>query len=322
MPAGQAVVASPRLWYHARMRIVTVTPNPMLDKTLDLPSLQAGGINRSSAVAEGAGGKGINVARQLVCLGAETVATGFLGGATGERVRARCDRDCIPHRFVRIAAETREGWTLRPADGPATAVFEPPPAVTAAEVTTLAATVEELLAEGDWLALCGTLPQDCPEALYATLTESAHARAARVLIDACGTPLRAALATQPDIIKCNCAEYEQTFAAAAPSDAARKLAGSARLLAVVTDGAGPWYAATDAAVWQVTPPPVIEVNSIGCGDVLAAALLYGLSEGQKLPHTLTAAAALAAASAAQWDIACVSAAAAASLLPAVRCVRQ
>ncbi len=304
------------------MRIVTVTPNPMLDKTLDLPSLQAGGINRATAVTEVAGGKGINVARQLVHLGAATVATGFFGGATGERVRACCDRDRIPHRFVSIAAETREGWTLRTADAPATAVFEPPPAVTVAEIAALMAMVDELLNEGDWLALCGTLPRDCPDTVYAALTATAQARGARVLIDACGAPLRAALAAQPDIIKCNREEYARTFAAAVPSDAARELAGKARLLAVVTDGPGPWYAATADAVWQVTPPPVGEINAIGCGDVLSAALLYGLSEGQELPPTLTAAAALAAASAAAWDIACAAPAAAAALLPAVRCVKQ
>ena len=55
--------------------IVTLTPNPSLDRTVTLPgALVRGGVNRLSTVTIEPGGKGVNVARVLVAAG-ETVTT-------------------------------------------------------------------------------------------------------------------------------------------------------------------------------------------------------------------------------------------------------
>ncbi|EOD64807.1 1-phosphofructokinase, partial [Amycolatopsis vancoresmycina DSM 44592] len=45
--------------------IVTVTPNPSLDRTLRLAELRRGEVLRASAVRLDPGGKGVNVARAL-----------------------------------------------------------------------------------------------------------------------------------------------------------------------------------------------------------------------------------------------------------------
>ena len=43
--------------------IVTITPNPSIDRTLQLPALRRGEVIRVSGVSSEAGGKGINVGR-------------------------------------------------------------------------------------------------------------------------------------------------------------------------------------------------------------------------------------------------------------------
>lgn len=68
--------------------ILTVTANPALDVTYRVGTLVPHGTHRVSAVAERAGGKGLNVARVLHTLGVPVLATGLLGGATGTRVQA------------------------------------------------------------------------------------------------------------------------------------------------------------------------------------------------------------------------------------------
>ncbi|MGH3425452.1 MAG: PfkB family carbohydrate kinase, partial [Nocardioidaceae bacterium] len=68
--------------------ILTVTLNAALDVTYRLPTVTWGGTNRVREVTSRAGGKGINVTRLLHTLGEETVATGLVGGGTGEEIRA------------------------------------------------------------------------------------------------------------------------------------------------------------------------------------------------------------------------------------------
>ncbi|HNW93078.1 MAG TPA: hexose kinase [bacterium] len=306
------------------MRLITVTPNPMLDVTLDLPVLVRGGINRAETAAAVAGGKGINVARQAVLLGMPVLATGFLGGATGDKVATLVHSEQIPADFIRIEAETRSGWTLRESGGPATAVFAPPPLVTAADVAALTALVGRELQPGDWLAICGTLPAGCPATLYADLLTLARARNARTLLDAHGEELRLGLAALPTVAKPNRHEYEGTFGCRLhePAGFHRALAALRQAgagVAVITDGPNPWYAAAAEGAYRVMPPTVAEVNPIGSGDTLAAALIHALAAGAAFTAALTDAAAFAAANAARWPVAAVTPADAALLRAAVTC---
>jgi len=79
--------------------ILTVTPNPMLDKTLYVSKLMIGATHRAQRVITLGSGKGINVARALLQLGGQVLATGFLGGYTGKQVRTLLDAEKLPHDF-------------------------------------------------------------------------------------------------------------------------------------------------------------------------------------------------------------------------------
>jgi 1-phosphofructokinase len=55
--------------------IVTVTPNPSIDRTVTLTGpLTRGAVHRVSSVTSEPGGKGVNVARALTLAGLEAVA--------------------------------------------------------------------------------------------------------------------------------------------------------------------------------------------------------------------------------------------------------
>ena len=60
-------------------RVLTVTLNPALDLTVQLPSLRLGEVNRSDSLQVHAAGKGLNVAQVLADLGHQLTVTGFLG---------------------------------------------------------------------------------------------------------------------------------------------------------------------------------------------------------------------------------------------------
>jgi fructose-1-phosphate kinase PfkB-like protein len=64
--------------------IYTLTLNPALDRELTVPAFAFDQVLRANAVRVDYGGKGFNVSRSLDALGAESIALGFVGGATGE----------------------------------------------------------------------------------------------------------------------------------------------------------------------------------------------------------------------------------------------
>ena len=76
--------------------IVTLTPNPSLDRTVALPGpLIRGGVNRLSGVVVEPGGKGVNVARVLASAGQPATAVlpaAAEGGAGSLRTMARSGR--------------------------------------------------------------------------------------------------------------------------------------------------------------------------------------------------------------------------------------
>ena len=65
------------------MRLVTVTPNPSIDRLYELDRLVRDAVNRPVTETLVAGGKGLNVARAATALGAEVRAVALLAGHAG-----------------------------------------------------------------------------------------------------------------------------------------------------------------------------------------------------------------------------------------------
>lgn len=63
--------------------ILTVTPNPSLDRTYEVPSLDRGEVIRATGERMDPGGKGVNVSRAVAAAGRRTVAVLPLGGSEG-----------------------------------------------------------------------------------------------------------------------------------------------------------------------------------------------------------------------------------------------
>jgi 1-phosphofructokinase len=137
--------------------ILTVTFNPAVDHTLRIEETpQVGQVNR--AVEGGqfdAGGKGINVSQYLAALDSDTVATGLLGGFTGEYIRSKLSDEPFETTFVDVPAPTRVNTTVLTAEGEYKFNENGPEATTAA-VDELLQWVEALRPER--VAIAGSLP--------------------------------------------------------------------------------------------------------------------------------------------------------------------
>jgi 1-phosphofructokinase len=269
--------------------IITVTPNPVLDRTLTVSELVLNEMSRAIAVREDWGGKGFNVSRALQALGMESVAVGFLGGGVGQKLRAGLDQLGVGTHAIEIAGETRTNVVIAEAEGGRyVKVNEAGPEVTAADVTQFFKYVDNSAKSGDIWALCGSLPPGVPDDFYARTIEVLHAAGAKVLLDASGMAFQKGLAAKPDVVKPNDLEAAAALgiSVSTPTEAARAVDNFVDMgITFVALSLGPngvMMGAGSQRVWARSPA-VQAQNPVGAGDALVAGLLWAWARGLDLP---------------------------------------
>ncbi len=289
--------------------ILCVTLNPCLDRTLTAPDWAPGDHVRGASLREVVGGKGNNVARALARLGRPARPATLLGGPVGDRCRGLlADRDGFDPLVVATLAPTREILTVRSGSTPATAFFDPDPAIAPAEAEAFVEAVARALDSGgiEALTLSGSSPSEATHGVFSDLIALAQARRVPAFLDTYGPPLEAIWGFWPDAIQLNRREAGLLLRDPDPSPEAL-----ARLLdrwsrrgvraAVITDGADPALARIAGRTYRAHPPRIDPVNPIGSGDShlagLVDATLLGLDPEATLRHAIAA----AVANALVWD---------------------
>ena len=270
--------------------IVTLTPNPSLDRTLAVDRLLPGAVQRASSGWSEPSGKGVNVTLALRAHGFPTRAVLPVGGPDGTRLAAMLDEAGIEHVSVPIAGNIRSNVSILEPRGTVTKVNEPGPVLTPDEVEALLEAALKTAAQASWLVGSGSLPSGTPHDLYAQLVRRAHDIGIPVAIDSSGTPLLAALPACPDLIKPNA--HELAEAAEMPvttigeaADAAQRLRemGARTVLASLgVDGA--LLIEND----EILHAEVIVDNpqsAVGAGDALLSGFLAGGATGEEALRT-------------------------------------
>ena len=104
--------------------IVTVTPNPSIDRTVTLATpLTRGAVHRVSSVTTEPGGKGVNVARALTLAGVDAVA--LLPASGTDPLVTALQASGVPFRCVPISAPVRTNIAVTEMDGTTTKINEP-----------------------------------------------------------------------------------------------------------------------------------------------------------------------------------------------------
>ncbi len=284
--------------------IVTLTPNPSLDRTLQLDRLVRGGVHRALGGRIDPGGKGVNVSRALSAHGITTTAVLPLGGPDGARLAELLDGLGVIVSAVPVAGSVRSNITVAEPDGTTTKLNEPGPTLTEAECSTLVDAVVALAGPGTWVVGSGSLPGGLPDSFYADLLIPLHAAGAQVAIDSSGEAMRAVLAgsgaSLPDLIKPNHEELAEAVGRPLPTlgavvEAARELQarGVGTVLASL-GAAGAVLVDAETALHgeaRIAAP----VSTVGAGDALLAGYLSQAAAGASARDCLTAALAWGAA---------------------------
>jgi 1-phosphofructokinase len=273
--------------------IYTVTLNPALDKTVEIPSLTIDSVNRITSMRTDPGGKGINVSKVIGKLGGKSIAAGILGGDTGRTIQSALDRMGLETDFVFVSGETRTNLkVIDPVNHTNTDINEPGITVSEKILDELLQKFREKLVEGDIVVLAGSLPKGAPKDTYRTWVDACGKAGAKVILDADGELLREGLKAAPYLIKPNNHELSELMGQRLKTpeeleQAARCLMEQYQITKVVVSmgGDGALYVTGDETIYaEGLKVPV--GSTVGAGDSVVAALAFAESCGMSLEEAV------------------------------------
>jgi 1-phosphofructokinase len=296
-------------------RVVTLTANPSLDRTLDLPGpLVAGGIIRLAGGSTEPGGKGVNVARAIAAAGVDVVSV--LPAAASDPIVTALRALGLDLATVPVQTPVRTNYTLVDPAGTTTKLNEPGAVLSDDTRSALSGVLHGHAAGARWVVLSGSLPPSTPVDWYAELVRSLRDTGVRVAVDTSEGPLLALLAAGPEavphLLKPNAEELAQ-LAGVSEDDVLRDpaatlaavrnlhdrgvaevlltLGGDGALLSLADDSS------SSSEVWRARPPQVTVRSTVGAGDSSLAGYLLADLAGAPPAERLRTAVAYGAASA-------------------------
>ena len=288
-------------------RTLIACPNLSLDRTIRVERAALGRVHRSIEADVRGGGKGVNVARALKCMGRDALVAGFSAGRTGHAVLGLLEDEVIDTVATDVSGETRSCLTVL-SEEPPTVFNESGPTIDENAWDRFETTITQQLDGVGVFAFSGSLPPGAPGASAAGLIERARAAGCITLCDTSGVYLDEALGAEPDIVKPNLSEalallgHDDLESMDVPGDALERASEAAVELlergpktVIVTVGSAGVVYATEGQTRAVESPKVEVVNPVGAGDCFVAGLIAELASGVPLREAVLTGAAMGAA---------------------------
>ncbi|MEK7795081.1 MAG: hexose kinase [Candidatus Hydrogenedentota bacterium] len=288
--------------------ILTITPNPCVDKTIYVDSLEPGTFIRAAKYSCIPGGKGVNVARAVKILGGEATAVVVVGGHTGRHAVEMIKSERIRCRPVWVESPTRTITTvLEERIHRQTALFEPGSEIGREEYRGIVERCSLLARRASVVCYSGTVSHANALSLYRDLLPRAKRSGAKTILDSHGAEFALGIEKTPFMIKPNEQEASELLGVAIATDTERwdavaRFHDKGIELVVLSAGARGAFISDGATRLIVRPPQIKEVNAVGSGDALVAAFALGLDQGWSLEKMARYGAAAGAANARVWDI--------------------
>jgi 1-phosphofructokinase len=258
--------------------IVTLTPNPSVDRTVEVDGIRRGAVSRTTGGRVDPGGKGVNIAAALVAHGHPVMAVFPCGGSEGAQLQKILKEEGVPSIQVPIAGSTRANISIVEPDGTVTKLNERGPQLAPKEIEALIKTTIDAAVNAEWVVASGSLPPGVEEDFYALIAARLTGSDTRVALDTSGPALLKTLSTNPDVVKPNIEELgEATGAGIVTLGDCVEAAGALRDLGARTVIAS---LGRDGALFvdgvntiHAEAPVARPRSSVGAGDALLAGFL-------------------------------------------------
>lgn len=288
--------------------VLTVTLNPLLEKRLFFKKITLGNGNRSLKMIYTAGGKGINVSRQLNKLGIQNLALTFLGGGNGKKLRSILETENINHAIVSSKSETRfAALAIEEKANRLTTFFSPNSEITQKEAEDFIQKLEKIIKNNSIVVFSGSSPNKFTDQIFPAGIELARKYDKFCILDTYGNHLKKCLEKGPDVFHGNVSEIENSLDVSLSNVKLKEefmdyLYSKGIKLSFITDGENNGYAAKFNFHYKITNAVVNEIDSTGSGDAFVAGIAYGLEKALVFEDFTKFASALGAANAAKWEV--------------------
>lgn len=265
-------------------KIITITLNPALDKTISVEQLLPEKKLRSKYAQVEPGGGGINVSRAMHKLGGSTEAVYLSGGYTGKHFEELLVKEGVISVPLPIKGETRENFVV--VDDSANKQYRfgmEGPAVTEAEWQQALKYISEQQ-NISYIVASGSLPPGVPTDVFAKLAVIAKQKNARLIVDTSGAALKDAVDEGLFLIKPNLDELSNLYGKeklgkeeilAAARSIIQKGGCEVMVVSMGKDGA---MLITKDKQWELKPPDVTVHSTVGAGDSMVGGMLMALSK--------------------------------------------
>ena len=287
--------------------ILTVTLNPLLERRISYKNINYGHVNRGGQLKLNAGGKGINVSRQLKNLGVDNIALTFAGGTSGKEFKDSIHHEGIKSVLVRSEAATREGLIVIDKSGNSiTSCFSADSEITSSEAEEFKVKLEKIIPNFEFIILSGSSPCSTTDSIFPAAIEWGIKNDKIVICDTYGKHLKDCIEAGPTIIHNNLEEINSSLNLQLRSEEDQisflnSLYAKNVKQAYITDGAKAFYASNFDYHFRAEVPSVKAVDPTGSGDAFVAGLAYGWENDLIFEDTLKTAAALGAANAVTFE---------------------
>jgi len=251
-------------------RVWCWTPNPVLETKFS-----------EGRRIVSAGGKGHNVARQLCQWGLPVVS---VVSKVGKEWLQVARNDGLPIREIPIRSIARTGWALVEGSGNRLDFFTEDPQWESADWGRCRKNLGRWIRPRDWLVVAGSVPAGAPRGGWKSLFLSLKKRGVRILVDGKGQLLCEALQAGVDWAKGNLGEVEDTVSRKGESRclAAMRKISKGKTSLMVTLGSQGLAICHQGRPFRVPAPRIQVWDATGSGDVVTAALIYGIRKGWEI----------------------------------------
>lgn len=292
--------------------VLTVTLNPVLEHRFFLNQIILGDANRSSEEKLSAGGKGINISRQLNLLGIDNLAMSFAGGNNGKIFRKILADEKINNVLISTKSETRFSVNIFEKEKQkVTTFFSPNSEITSEEVELFKEKFIKIVPNSSIVVFSGSSPSKCADEFLCFAIDYANSLDKVTILDTYGNHLQSCIDVKPMMFHANVSEVENSLGVDLSSDGSKKeflksLFSKGIKFSFLTDGKNKFYSSQYDFLYQTVPPEIREVDSTGSGDAFVAGLIYGFQNSMIFQDILKSATALGAINASMLETCAVS----------------
>ena len=270
--------------------ILTICPNPSIDCTIELDSLNVGQLNRIDSKVETYSGKALNVAVGVSRLGQKATATGFMFDAHAKMFEQSLEQNGVNHKFVYNNGFARVNYKIIDNRSMLTEINDRGETVSRAKQLELIELVKTLSQNCKIAVMSGSLPKGVDSEFYNEVLSVIPSHVKKI-VDTEEDNMNCALKQEIFMVKPNLRELEGFTRQIVHTKqdmvkAARKYIDRGVKLVLISLGAD-GAILTDGQNHYYCKSANVAVNStVGAGDCMVSAACVELNKGSSLEELL------------------------------------